>query len=104
MHRTMDEISSNIVESQKLRKLYCIVIEMRYIGKSGLSNAHHCMGKKMDANALKKDLKWPTEMERYKARQTVFEFRIIYVSITFEMNTQELAFVGFQSIGKRMME
>lgn len=42
-------------------------------------------------------------MERYKARQTVFEFRIIYVSITFKMNAQELAFVGVQSIGKRMM-
>lgn len=42
-------------------------------------------------------------MERYKARQTVFEFRIIYVSITFKMNAQELAFLGFQSIGKRMM-
>lgn len=75
---------------------------MRYIGKSGLSNAHHCMGKN-GCQCSKKRLGMTHRNGTVQARQTVFEFRIIYVSIAFKMNAQELAFVGFQSIGKRMM-
>lgn len=106
--RTMGEISSNIIESQKIRRLYKANILYRhwnaiYISVKAVFQTLIIVWVKNGCQCSKNDLKWPTEMERYKARQTVFEFRIIYVSITFKMNTQELAFVGFQSIGKRMM-